>query len=274
MQGVSRATYATGRESLEALLAGPGGAGRDPAAVGEELFAVTGVLAANPGLRRALTDPSRDGEAKADLITRLFGDKLDGATVDLLAGLVRGRWARTGDLVDAVESYAVSAVLASAERAGRLDDVEDELFRFGRTVSGDQGLRDAFSGRAEGRDRKAELVRALLDGRAAPETVRLAVQAATLPRGLRTEQVLENYVGAAADRRRQLVAHVVAALPLTQEQRRRLAGTLQRQYGRAIRLNVDVDPAVIGGIRVEVGGEVVDGTMASRLDEARRRLAG
>lgn len=274
MQGVSRATYATGQESLEALLAGAGRAGRDPAAVGEGLFAVTDVLAANPGLRRALTDPSRDGEAKAGLITRLFGGKLDGGTVDLLAGLVRGRWSRTGDLTDAVESFAVSAVLASAERAGRLDDVEDELFRFARTVAGDQGLRDAVSARTEGRDRKAALVRALLGGRAAPETVRLAVQAATLPRGLRTEQVLENYVQAAADRRRQLVAHVVAALPLTQEQRRRLAAALQRQHGRPVRLNLDVDPAVVGGLRVEVGGEVVDGTLATRIDEARRRLAG
>ena len=271
MQGISRATHREGQESLEALLTG---VGRDPSSVGEELFAVTDLLSVNPALRRALTDPSRDGDAKAGLVNRLFGGQVDGATVDLLAGLVRGRWARTGDLVDAVESYAVSAVLASAEQAGRLDDVEDELFRFGRTVAGDQGLRDAFSTRSEGGDRKALLVRTLLGDRTAPETVRLAVQAATHPRGLRTEQVLEGYVEAAAARRRQLVAHVVAALPLTEQQRSRLAAVLQRQYGRAIRLNVDVDPSVVGGVRVEVGGEVVDGTISTRLDDARRRLAG
>jgi len=271
MQGVSRASFATGQESLEALLAG---AGRDPSAVGEELFAVTDLLAANPALRRALSDPSREGTAKADLVARLFGQRLDGGTVDLLAGLVRGRWSRAGDLVDAVESYAVSAVLASAERAGRLDDLEDELFRFARTVAGDQGLRDAFSTRTEGAARKVDLVHTLLAGRAAPETVRLAVQAAAQPRGLRTEQALEGYVEAAAARRRQLIAHVVAAVPLTEQQRERLAAVLRRQYGRPIRLNVDVDPAVVGGVRVEVAGEVVDGTIASRLDDARRRLAG
>jgi F-type H+-transporting ATPase subunit delta len=278
MQGVSRATAAAGQESLEALLAGAGAgtASRtpDPAAIGEDLFAVTGVLAANPALRRALTDPSRDGEAKAGLVARIFGGKLDGGTVDLLAGLVRGRWSRTGDLVDSVERYAVTAVLAGAERAGRLDGVEDELFRFARTIAGDQGLRDAFSSRTEGSERKADLVRALLADRTAPETVRLAVQAATQPRGLRTEQALELFVEAAAERRRQLVAHVVAALPLTEQQRGRLAATLQRRYGRPIRLNIDVDPEVVGGLRVEVSGEVVDGTVAARLDDARRRLAG
>jgi len=168
----------------------------------------------------------------------------------------------------------VSAVLAGAERAGRLDAVEDELFRFGRIIAGDQGLRDAFSARAQGADRKADLVRTLLGGKASPETVRLAVQAAVLPRGIRTEQALEGYVDAAAQRRHQLVAHVVAALPLDEQQRRRLTAALQRQYGRPIRLNLDVDPDVVGGLRVEVGGEVVDGTVSARLDEARRRLAG
>jgi F-type H+-transporting ATPase subunit delta len=270
MQGVSRESFAAGQERLEVLLA----AAADAPAVGEDLFGVTDLLAANPNVRRALTDPSRDGEAKAQFVSRLLGGKIGGPTVDLLSGLVRGRWSRAGDLTDAVEQLAVTAVLAGAERAGRLDSVEDELFRFARTIAGDQGLRDAFSARTEGGDRKAGLVRALLAGKAAPETVRLAVQAAVSPRGLRTEQALEGFVEAAAQRRQQLVAHVVAALPLTEAQRDRLATVLQRQYGRPIRLNLDVDPDVVGGIRVEVGGEVVDGTVSGRIDEARRRLAG
>jgi F-type H+-transporting ATPase subunit delta len=276
MQGVSRESCGAGPGRLEALLAAPAGdaSAAGPAAVGEDLFGVTDLLAANPGLRRALTDPSRDGEAKASLVTRLLAGKIGGGAVDLLAGLVRDRWSRAGDLTDAVERLAVTAVLAGAERAGRLDAVEDELFRFARTIAGDQGLRDAFSARTEGTARKAGLVRNLLAGKAAPETVRLAVQAATAPRGLRTEQVLEGFVEAAAQRRQQLVAHVVAALPLTEAQRARLGAALQRQYGRPIRLNIDVDPEVVGGLRVEVGGEVVDGTMSARLDDARRRLAG
>jgi F-type H+-transporting ATPase subunit delta len=272
MRGASREALGAAVERAEALLAGldvDGAAG-----LAEDLFGVTGALADNPGLRRALTDPSRDGEAKASLVTRLFGGKISDAGVDLVAGLVRSRWSAAADLTDAVEQLAVSAVLAGAEKADRLDAVEDELFRFSRTVSADQGLRDAFSARTEGPARKGDLVRRLLDGRAAPETVRLAVQAASAPRGLRTDWVLESYVEAAAARRRQLVAHVTAALPLTEAQRTRLAAALKRMYGRAVRVNLDVDPAVVGGMRVEVEGEVLDGTLAARLDEARRRLAG
>lgn len=271
VQGVSRESLAAGQERLEALL---GVAGTDPARVGEELLAVTDLLASSPGLRRALTDPSRDGEAKAGLVTRLLGSRIGSSTSDFVAGLTRARWSRPADLVDAVEGYGVSAVLAGAERTGRLDAVEDELFRFARTVAGDNSLRDAFSARTQGADRKAALVRRLLDGRAAPETVRLAVQAAASPRGKRTESVLEGFVEAAARRRRQLVAEVTCATPLTAAQRDRLAASLARLYGREIRLNVDVDPGVVGGLRVQVGGEVIDGSVAGRLDEARRRLAG
>jgi F-type H+-transporting ATPase subunit delta len=270
MRGVSRESLAAGQQRLEMLLTS---AGTDPARLGDDLFAVTDVLAANPALRRALTDPARDGEAKAALVQRIFSGRVSGVAVDVLAGLARSRWSEAGDLTDAVESYATSSVLAGAGQAGRLDDVEDELFRFARTVEGNQGLRDAFSQRVAGTDRKADLVRTLLRGRAAPETVRLAVQAAAHPRGLRTAQVLEHYVQAAAERRRQTVVHVVAAAPLTLEQRGRLEAALRRRYGR-VRLNVDVDPEVLGGLRIQVGSELIEGTLSARLEEARRRLAG
>ena len=271
MRGASRESLAAGRERLEALLATRGA---DPVAVADVLFSVTNLLAATPGLRRALTDPSRSPAAKGELLTRILQGKVSAGTVELLAGLARGRWAAAADLTDAVESLAVSAVLASAERAGRLDAVEDELFRFSRIVAGDTTLRDAFSQRTEGTDRKSQLAARLLSGKAAPETIRLASQAAAYPRGLRTEHVLQTYVEAAAQRRRLIVAQVVSAVALTSSQRDRLEAALQRTYGQGVRIALEVDPGVVGGLRIQVGGEVIDGTLATRLDKARRRLAG
>jgi F-type H+-transporting ATPase subunit delta len=271
MRGTSRESLAAGQERLEVLLSARG---IRPETIGDELFAVANLLAGSARLRQVLTDPSQPGDAKADLVRRLLAGNVSGPTLDLLAGLVRGRWGAPLDLVDAVEALAVRAVLAAAARADRLESVEDELFRFSRLVAGNTQLRDAFSARTVGDDRKAALVERLLAGRAAPETLRLATQAAVHPRGLRTERALEGYVDAAAERRRQLVAHVVAAVPLTAAQRERLSTILRRTYGRPIRLNVDLDPEVVGGLRVQVGGELVDGTVATHLDDVRRRLAG
>jgi F-type H+-transporting ATPase subunit delta len=273
MRGASRDSFAAAREQLESLLRGRGAAAADPAALGEDLFGVTALLDGSAALRRALTDPSKDAAAKQALVRRLLEGKVRSAAVDVVATLAAGRWAAATDVADAAESLGVQAVLAAAERNDRLEAVEDELFRFSRSVAGTPDLRDAFSVRTVGTERKAELVRRLLAGKVAAETALLAAQAATAPRGLRTEQALERYVEAAADRRRQLVAHVIVARPLSEEHRRRLAGALERIYGRAPRLNVDVDPEVIGGLRVQVGGELIDGTMLGRLESARRRLA-
>jgi F-type H+-transporting ATPase subunit delta len=271
MRGASRNALASGREALEALLRKRG---TKPDSVGQELFAVTALLAGSAAVRRALSDPSATADAKSGLVHRLLDGKVSAGTADLVAELVRQRWGAATDLTDAVETLGVEAVLASAEKADRLDAVEDELFRFSRAIAGDPKLRDAFSVRSVGTDRKAALVERLLTGKVAAETLILATQAAVAPRGLRTEQVLERYVEAAAARRQQLVAHVIVARPLSDAHRERLEAALERLYGRAPRLNVDVDPDIVGGLRVQVGGELIDGTMLGRLDVARRKLAG
>lgn len=276
MQGSSRQALAEAMDRLEAqVLPGPrGGAPKaDAETMGDELLAVSSLLGGNPGLRRALTDPTRQADAKADLVRQLLGGKLHAPALDLVLELVRSRWSAPVDLVDSAEDLGVAAILATAQRENRLDDVEDELFRFARTVAGDTGLRDAFSHRTVGAERKSELVRALLAGRARPETVRLAVQAATAPRGQRMEQALERYLAAAARRRRQLVADVISAVPLSAAQRNRLAASLQRIYDREMHLNLTVDPEVIGGMRIQVEGELLDSTVLARLGRAKRALS-
>ncbi|MBT0772074.1 F0F1 ATP synthase subunit delta [Kineosporia sp. J2-2] len=271
MQGPSRAALAAGQDRLELLL---GSAGTDAARFAEDLFGVTDLVASNAALRRALTESSRPAEARAGLVAQLLEGKVSGPALDLVSGLVRTQWSDSSDLTEALENLAVSAELFSAERAGRLDRVEDELFRFSRTVAGDVTLRDAFAVRTPGAERKRQLVAQLLRGKVAPETLRLAVQAATAPRGRRVEQVLEKFLDAAAARRRQLVAEVIAATPLTETQRTRLSSTLRRLYGRDIRVNLDIDPEVLGGLRITVAGELIDSTVLSRLNTAKRTIAG
>jgi F-type H+-transporting ATPase subunit delta len=271
MLGASREALAAGQERLEVLLTS---GGVDPTKLGDDLFSVTGLLAGNAGLRRALTDPARPADAKATLVSTLLRGQISDPALELLTGVVRSRWSEAADLVEAVDSLAVTAELYNAEKAHRLDAVEDELFRFARTVAADVSLRDAFAARTVGAERKAELVRKLLADKVSPETLRLATQAAVSPRGVRTEQALEAYLEAAAARRRQLVAEVVAATPLTEGQRARLSTALRRIYGRDIRINLDVDPEVLGGLRIQVGGELIDSTVLARLNGARRTLAG
>jgi F-type H+-transporting ATPase subunit delta len=268
MQGSSRGAFAAGRDAFVAALA----SGADLSALAGDLFAVTGALDSSASLRRALVDPSRDASAKRALVESLFGPKTGAAANGICKVLVSERWADDRDLGDATESLAVEAVVACAEAGGRLDALEDDLFRFGRVVAADSGLRDALSAHGGDEHVKAALVEALLAGKASPEAVRLARQGAMAPRGRRFRAVLESYLAVAARRREQLTATVTAALPLDEVQTQRLARVLARIYARVVQINVVLDPGVVGGIRVQVGDEVVDGTILRRLQEAQRAL--
>ena len=270
MRGTSRAAAVAGEHRLATVLSD----GADPDTMADELFAAAALIDRNASLRHALADPSRDGHAKRDLVTGLFTGKVAAAAVDVLGELAAQRWAAERDLPDAVEQLAVDAVLTSAERARDVTRVEDELFRFERIVAGNAELRDMLTNRHGDPQGKASVVVELLSGNVAPQTLLLARQSVLVPRGRQLEQTIGEYLQRAAARREQITAVVTTTTALTADQGRRLRAALAKIYGRDVLLQVVVDPDVMGGIRVRVGDEVVDGTIARRLDEARRHMAG
>ncbi|MFG2572268.1 F0F1 ATP synthase subunit delta [Streptomyces sp. NPDC048481] len=268
--GASREAFAAARERLDALT---DSTSVDAARLAEELASVTALLHGEISLRRVLTDPAQAADRKAELVQRLLGAQVSGPTADLVAGTVRSRWSQSRDLVDALEELANIADLTAAQKAGTLDDVEDELFRFGRIVSSNTELRAALTDRKATVPAKSELLRSLLGGRADAATERLVTRLVTAPRGRSLEAGLESLSKLAAERRDRMVAVVTSAVPLSDPQKQRLGAALGKLYGRRMHLNLDVDPAVLGGIRVQVGDEVINGSLADRLEDAARRMA-
>lgn len=270
-----RATHWVGRflpsvaQRVESVLPVAG-----PLGIGDALFAVAALLDAQPSLRAALTDPARSGDDKAQLVQSLLAGKAPEQVIDLLSGMARSRWSSMRDLADATARLGVEAVLVSAQRHDRLDEVQDELFRFARTVASSPDLRLSLTDRALPVERKSDVLTALLQERTTVEAARLIVHAVTEPRGRSLEVNLERLADAAAARRERQVATVTAAVPLTEAQRDRLSRVLAAQLGYDVQLNVLIDPEVVGGLRVAIGDEVVDGTLATQLDGARRRIAG
>ncbi|MFI1199546.1 F0F1 ATP synthase subunit delta [Streptomyces sp. BHT-5-2] len=271
MNGASREALASAREQFNALT---DNTSVDAANLAEELAAVTALLDREVSLRRVLTDPAQPAEARAELARRLLGGQVGEAALDLVTGMVRARWSRSRDLPDAIEELAYSADLVAAQRDGRLDDVEDELFRFGRIIASSAELRRALTDRSATVSAKTELLHTLLGGRANPVTERLVIRLVAQPRGRSLEAGLDALSKLAAARRDRMVAVVTSAVPLSDGQRQRLGAALAALYGRQIHLNLDVDPEVLGGVQVRIGDEVINGTIADRLDEAARRMAG
>jgi F-type H+-transporting ATPase subunit delta len=270
LHGSSRVALGAAQDQLAAAVTA------DPAAAGtisDDLFAVAGLLDREPALRRALTDATSPVGARTGLIRGLLGGRISRPALDLLAGMVSARWSAPRDLVTAAERLAVQASAAMADQAGQLDDLEDELFRFSRIVRQQPDLRAALAGQQFPAERRRELLERLLAGRVTPAALRLITQAVAAPRGRSLEESLEEYARLAAEWRQRLIAVVRVATELTGTQRERLAAALSATYGHGIHLNVVVDPLVVGGMSIQIGDEVIDGTLSSRLALLRRRLA-
>jgi F-type H+-transporting ATPase subunit delta len=276
MDASSREAMAAAREALaERTQGAPSNRrGEELLVLTDELFAVARLLDAQPSLRRALADPSRRPDDRAGLARRLLGSQVSGAALAVVEAIARQRWSRPLDLVEATETLAVEAALEAAEARRELDSVEDELFRFGRIIAGDDALLRILGDRTAPREGKSALLDRLLADKVSPVTERLVRNSLTSSHIHNPENTIERLSEVAARRRGQSVAHVVSAVPLSSAQERRLTGMLERLYGRTMGLQVQVDPTLLGGLVVRVGDEVIDGSIAHRLEAAGRRLAG
>jgi len=272
MQAASRESYAAAAEELRSY-----STGADPdalVALSDEILGVARLLGREPRLRRALADPGRPGADRSELLRAVLEGSVGAEAVRILEKLVGGRWSSAAELLDATERLAVDALLASADKAGDLADVEDELFRFGQIISGTPRLAAILGDATADPERRGELVHGLLDGKANAVTVKLAELALSGFGGRGFATALTRLVELAAEVRDRSLAYVTVAMPLSDADEQRLGGKLSELYGREISLKIIVDAHVVGGVRVQVGNDLYDGTVSRRLAEVRNALTG
>jgi F-type H+-transporting ATPase subunit delta len=275
MAGVSSESLATGLAELEAKL---------PTAslqLAKELFGILGMVDSSAGLRRALTDPSRNGDEKSALVRQLVGGKVSADAAEIAGGLASSRWATARDIGDALETLAATVVISVAENKSAvsasgisgLEELENDLFSFNQAVASNHEVQRALSEPQASAAAKATLAERLVPG-VSEEAKVLITQAVTQPRGIKPTRLVERFAELAAKRQQRWIATVSVTRPLTPTQLARLQAGLNALYGRELKVNVNVDPALIGGIRVQVGDEVLDASVISRLGELQRQLAG
>jgi len=243
----------------------------DAASTGEELFGVVAVLRGEPALRRVATDSSVEGEAKADLVRNIFGSALGKHTIDLLVDAVHRRWTVSWDLADALEQLAVIALVRSVGKDG--NRISDELFAVARLLETNPDLRSALSDASRSTQDRSALLTGLLGSQVLPATSTLVEQAVSGGKG-NVEKVLADYQRVAAAAQDEVLAVVRTARELGDAELRRLSKALGEQYDTTVHLHVVVDPDLVGGLRIEIGDDRIDGTISSRIDDARRRLVG
>lgn len=165
--------------------------------------------------------------------------------------------------------YYAQAFMDLLEAEGGGNEVTDELFRFSRIVEGNEELRDALSDPHIPTERRQQIVEDLLGGRASRVTTGLVSLVVATGRVRDLPQIVDRLLERTAARGDRTVAQVRSAVPLTDDQKARLAEALKKSTGKDVDVVVVVDPEVLGGLVTQIGDTVIDGSVRQRLSQLR-----
>jgi F-type H+-transporting ATPase subunit delta len=238
-------------------------------AAGEQLLAAALVVSGSHELRAALADDTAKDSDRKGIVDAVFGEYTKAAKA-ILGSLGTSRWSSEDDLIAGIEELGIRALAASAPAELSIDD---ELFEFGVAVTSNSELELALGSKLGGVDGKVALVESLIGSKASQQTVAILKALLAHPRGRRIGELIRYAATIVADEAGNGIATVTVASAIDDEQRTRLEAALRTQYDRDIRLNVIVDPDILGGVRVQIGSEVIDGTISNRIADLRLRLA-
>lgn len=171
-----------------------------------------------------------------------------------------------------IRGYA-QALFAVADAEGELDRVEDELYRFGKTVEAQPKLREALTDPALPPERKIAVIREILEQKASRHTIALLGFLVEEGRAKDVPKILEALAEVVAEQRNRALAEVRSAVPLDEERRKKLAKALSKATGRDVEIKVLVDPSLVGGVVARVDDLVFDGSVKRKLEMAREQLA-
>ena len=237
-----------------------------------ELAAVARLLVSELPLRKHLATRADDNSPKLAVVSSLFGSRVGATTSTLLEKAVSLRWSSSRDFTNALQRVARLSVIVAAEREGQVENVEDELFRFGRVLESNSKLASLLVDPSTPADGRVSLLEDVLANKTTSYTADLLTQAVRSADGSRLSDVAVGLAELAAARRNESVAQVTAPVAMSNEQTARLVAVLSKIYGRKISIQSEIDPSIIGGLKITLGDEVIDGSVASRLAAAANEI--
>jgi F-type H+-transporting ATPase subunit delta len=238
---------------------------------GVELLSAGRVIGHSKHLMSALGDPAAPAPAKRAVVERLFNRTLSGTAKALLTAIVENRWSNHNDLLAGIEELGIRVIASSV--AANIS-VEKELFEFSRIVTSDAELELALGSKLGPIDSKLVLVDTLLRGKFSEQTIEIIKHLLQQPRGRRIGELFRIAGSIVADQAGFAVAIVTTANPIAITQLESLEKSLAHRYQRQLRINQIIDPTIVGGVRVQIGNDVIDGSISSRINDLRLQLAG
>ncbi|PLS31485.1 F0F1 ATP synthase subunit delta [Bifidobacterium margollesii] len=248
--------------------------GTDARAIGAELFDLAELLDDNRQLERSLTDPARSADDKVKLITTILNGHVDPLTLEVAQAVASRRWSRPEHIADAVEDVAIDALLANADARDVTAQVSFQLADLHSALLNLPVVRQRLSDPHAAPEQRVEFLDTLLKGQSLdPITIDLAEHATRNLRNRRYLSTINWVIDMITEHRGRSMVTVTSAVPLKDEQIVRIKNAYRRKLNRKVYVNCVVDPRVLGGMRIQVGSEVTDNTVAAQLQNLKRAVA-
>lgn len=241
--------------------------------VAQELLVASSSLNSSVQLRSALSDPSAQSDSKQQLIEAVFGKKMSNTTAQVLTAIVSQRWSKPRDIAETAEILAVRLVAALVSKSGSTAKLMDELFAVQQVLNNDADLELALSSSQASPEGKQSLLQKIFGGKLSAEAELLLIESVRSRAAKHSADVLGKYADLIAEYSAESVAEVRVARALSSSQVSKLQVALSSRFGRNLSLNVVIDESVVGGVRVAVGGQVLDATVLTKINHARLQLA-
>ncbi|QCK85746.1 F0F1 ATP synthase subunit delta [Phreatobacter aquaticus] len=168
--------------------------------------------------------------------------------------------------------YAL-ALFELASEAAKVDEVSADLDRFSALVDGSEDLKRLVQSPVFSAEDQARAVGAVLDaakiGGIAGNLVRLV---ATNRRLFAIASIIRGYKGLVARSRGEVIAEVTVAEALSDANSKTLAGALKDVLGKEPKIEVKVDPAILGGLIVKVGSRMIDTSLRTKLNSIKTAM--
>lgn len=268
MRSTSEAALAAVREYWESALVQV----ENSTAYGAELFSLSDALRQTSSvLLRTLTDASIPPEEREKLARNVLESKVDEAVLALTLLAVRQRWSEPEDLPAALERLGVDALLAQCEKESHLAQAEEELYRTVRLLASERRLRVNLADRTYEVAKRVDLAKKVFASYL-PQVQELIVRAVERSERFSLIHSLNEYIARTAERGKHLLASVTVAQELSAEQHERLARILAQRYGKEVAIHLVVDTSILGGMRIHVGEDVIDGTLETRVHQVREAI--
>ena len=245
----------------------------------DDLFVLSDLVQGSSRIALALTDPARNLEDRVRLLQALAENLSEVALTTVEGALSAAPSAQ--ELPTVIETLGECAVQRGAQAEGKAIEIADEIFSLERFVRANQQVRSALSDRNREPKYRVRLLQELFGSSLSRPATTLALRAVS---AVSRDSKLEDSVSLTGNLRHMrrdlaaagdtLVATVQVATPLADAQAERLRDILSRRYQKNIHLQVSIDPSVIGGMKVRVGSQIFDGSLATIIQETKQKLAG